>query len=374
MQNKKQCLGVAPPNIKKIGFTLIELLVVIAIMGIFSGVILITMSGATNFANDAKRKANLDSIKKALLMYGANNGAYPIDGAVTPCEIGNDASCTVLDPILKNGYFGTIPTDPIGTYYTYQSTDGTDFTIGATLSDNSIYSYTASTGTGTWVCGSTITDTRNSKTYNTVQIGTQCWMKENMDYDNGCSSVTWVNSSDEGWCGYYTGGPFTNEGLLYQWSAAMNDSVTEGAQGICPTGWHLPTDAEYVTLEQYTVQVIASPATQYACNNSVAGWQRCADDTGTYEGGPKGAGKSLKKVGQGSGVGAGDDLVGFSSYLPGYRDINGSFYDRTTGAYLWSSSPSSGSAWNHYLDSTCATVARYTDSKAYGISVRCLKN
>ena len=75
-------------------------------------------------------------------------------------------------------------------------------------------------------------------------------MAESLDYDNGCSSETWVYNTDVGWCGYYTDGPFTNEGLLYQWSAAMNDSIVDGAQGICPADWHIPTDDEWYNLEK----------------------------------------------------------------------------------------------------------------------------
>ncbi len=252
--------------------------------------------------------------------------------------------------------------------------NGADFTISANLSDGSFYSYTASSGVGGWACGNTFTDSRNAKTYHTVQIGTQCWMKENLDYNNGCASIPWVNATDVGWCGYYTGGPFTDEGLLYQWSAAMNGSTTPGAQGICPTGWHIPTDEELNTLEKYTVQVINSGASQYACDTTGTGWRRCADNNGTDLGGPLGAGKSLKKVGQGSGAGAGDDLVGFSSLLPGYRDSDGTFNARLTRMNVWSSSPSGTSAWYRYLGATYATVNRDTHSKAFGFSVRCLKN
>ena len=77
---------------KKIrAFTLIELLVVIAIVGILSGLIVMTASNATNAANDAKRKANLETIRKALLMYqAANGGIYPI--STVQCAIGS--TCT----------------------------------------------------------------------------------------------------------------------------------------------------------------------------------------------------------------------------------------------------------------------------------------
>jgi type II secretion system protein G len=313
----------------KKGFTLIELLVVIVIIGILSGFIIVSMNSAINASKDAKRKSDIGTLQRSLMIYGVqNNNTYPSTDTY-PCTIGGGTTpCTNLATDLLP-YIASLPTDPNGGYYTYNYADG-NFTLSTMLSSGDYYSYSSSDGFGSFVCGNPFTDTRNSKTYNTVQIGTQCWMKENLDYDNGCSSETWVNNTDVGWCGYYTGGPFANEGLLYQWSAAMADSTTEGAQGICPTGWHVPTDAELVALEQYTVSVIGSVATQYACDTILTGWRRCADNDGTDAGGPLGAGKSLKKVGQGSGVGAGNDLVGFSGLLSGGRNIDGTFVNRTT--------------------------------------------
>ncbi len=99
--------------------------------------------------------------------------------------------------------------------------------------------------TAEWICGSPLIDSRDGKTYNTVLIGEQCWMAENLDYNNDCSSRKSPLSEyggDFGWCGYYEGGPFEREGLLYQWSAAAKPDT-------CPNGWHLPTDEEYKILE-----------------------------------------------------------------------------------------------------------------------------
>jgi len=96
------------------------------------------------------------------------------------------------------------------------------------------------TATPTFACG-TNTIVYGAKTYHTVLIGSQCWMKENLDYNNGCKEVSWQNYVDKAWCGYYNGTDY-GEGLLYQWSVAMM---------VCPSGWHLPTDAEWGVLESY---------------------------------------------------------------------------------------------------------------------------
>jgi len=140
-------------NTKK-AFTLIELLVVIAIIGILSGIIAISLNGATSAAKDAKRKADIGTIRKALLAYSVLNGnTYP----TTDCSV--NSSCTVLYNALVPTYLADLPKDPnTGTYYSYTST-GSDFTVSSVLSDSTSYSYTASTGFSgggsTTSCGST---------------------------------------------------------------------------------------------------------------------------------------------------------------------------------------------------------------------------
>lgn len=84
-----------------------------------------------------------------------------------------------------------------------------------------------------------------------VDIGGQCWMRYNMNItpSNFNPAPTYVIGTDNGWSGVYTGGPFADKGLLYQWSAAMNNSTTERSRGICPSGWHIPSDCELMYLE-----------------------------------------------------------------------------------------------------------------------------
>ncbi len=128
-----------------------------------------------------------------------------------------------------------------------------------------------------------------------------------------------------------------------------------------------------ITYDEVTIKY--DGVTQYACDLNVSGWQRCADDSGTNNGGTYGVGKSLKAVGVGSGVGAGNDLVGFAAKLPGYRDTGGTYYNLGSTLYLWSSTESSSTdAWRRNVNSTYSTVYRYAGNKGYGFSIRCLRD
>ena len=224
--------------------------------------------------------------------------------------------------------------------------------------------------------GNYFIDPRDGTRYKTVKIGNQIWMAENLKY---LPSVSPSNVGSETDPRYYVYGyqgtdvsaakvnsNYTTYGVLYNWPAATT---------ACPSGWHLPTDAELNVLETYTVSVINSPNPQYPCSTSETGWRRCADDNGTDAGGTYGAGKSLKKVGQGTGVGAGDDLVGFSALLAGYRNTDGSFSNLGSYTLFWSSSASSSfHAWRRNLNTYYSTVNRNSNTKDYGFSVRCLRD
>jgi len=91
----------------------------------------------------------------------------------------------------------------------------------------------------------TFTDSRDSKTYKKVTIGTQTWMGENLNY-NAIGSVCYDNADSN--C--------VNFGRLYNWSTAMNGTSSSstspsGVRGVCPAGWHIPSDAEWGTLVNY---------------------------------------------------------------------------------------------------------------------------
>ena len=83
-------------------------------------------------------------------------------------------------------------------------------------------------------CGKKFVDERDNKEYKTTQIGKQCWFAENLKYTkNGCLSKTWSSDST----GPVDACKANGDEIHYQWGAAMNGSTTEGAQGLCPSGW-----------------------------------------------------------------------------------------------------------------------------------------
>ena len=197
--------------------------------------------------------------------------------------------------------------------------------------------------------------------YSTVAIGTQCWMKSNMrtaKYPDGtaiakgCSTAGCGNWKSD--ASYYSCPPDTSYGgkrescaaaarvgMLYQWSAAMNGSTSEGAQGICPSGWHVPLDAEWDTLI-------------------------------TNLGGANAAGNKLKQTTGWSTPNIGTNSSGFTALPAGNRDQDSYYYGFFDYAHFWSSGTN---PFIRQLNSANGSVSRrdYTNLKGNGISVRCLK-
>lgn len=108
-----------------------------------------------------------------------------------------------------------------------------------------------------FTCGNPITD-RDGYSYNTVQVNNQCWMAENLRTKTKPDFTPLTNLSDgsERDCTNSSGTHGTesdcdNGNAVYLWDAAMNNSTTEGAQGLCMKGWHVPTDTEWHNLEMY---------------------------------------------------------------------------------------------------------------------------
>ena len=232
-----------------------------------------------------------------------------------------------------------------------------DFNMDGEVNENDIEGFwKINAGKGSWVpdttgipfvCGDSLFDARDGQLYTTVQIGDQCWMEENLNYATGTS-----------WCYYYNTSYCETYGRLYNWETIMNgapgsNSVPSGVQGICPVGWHLPSDAEWCILTQYIDSTVDCNATGY---------------NGTD------AGIKMKSTWGWSSGGNGTNASGFNALPGGCMGIY-HFDDLYLFAYFWSTTEDyPGYAWLIKLNYGLPTVGRYFSLKSRGYSVRCIKD
>ncbi|MBI9036433.1 MAG: hypothetical protein JEZ03_18400, partial [Bacteroidales bacterium] len=208
-------------------------------------------------------------------------------------------------------------------------------------------------------CGDPLIDPRDGQIYTTVEIGTQCWMAENLNIGsmiNGNSNMT-NNSVIEKYCYDNVAANCEIYGGLYQWNEMMQYVTSKGTQGICPGGWHLPTDDEWKILE-------GNVDSQYPVGDPV--WNQT---------GHRGfdAGLNLKSTTGWYGGGNGSGLFNYEALPGGYRYYNGGFDFLTRYASFWSSSEvDSSSAWYRNLSFNRDEVYRGDYYKLFGYSVRCL--
>lgn len=214
-------------------------------------------------------------------------------------------------------------------------------------------------------CGDSYTIDINSdghtNTYQLVETaGGQCWFQQNLKEVPSKFQLKrslWANSADRGSFGFYNkedyfgaweeAEPAANEGMLYQWSAAMNGQIAERAQGACPKGFHVPSDCEWMFLEHNMGMTTRSQKT-----------------TGLR-------GKETR-VGENMKTGT---PVEFMPLFTGYRyPATGAFVERGTHAYWWTSSANGGNAFFRYLENGSHNIYRYWYAKAYAFSLRCLKD
>ena len=203
--------------------------------------------------------------------------------------------------------------------------------------------------------GDTFTDSRDGKDYRYVTIGNQEWMAENLDYDAGDGS--YCSSLNPAYCDTY--------GRLYEWSTAMggaasSDAVPSGVQGVCPDGWHLPSDAEWDTLAAFV-----------ANETGLTGKE--GDDWTEI-------GLKLKATfgwnSDGVSDGVGTDDYGFTALPGGYRrGDNGQYQYRGYTGYWWSATQVDASiAYRWYLEYNNDILSRENGTKTFGYSVRCVKD
>jgi uncharacterized protein (TIGR02145 family) len=202
--------------------------------------------------------------------------------------------------------------------------------------------------------GPNITDTEGNS-YKTVYIGTQQWMAENLKaskYSDGTAipnitdNTEWQYNNTAAWS-YYNNNVANNAkyGKLYNWYAVS--PTLNGNKNVCPTGWHVPTDAEWTVLTDYL-------------------------------GGENVAGGKMKEVGTTSWNSPNKNATNTSlfSALPGGYRINNGIYDNVGGYGNWWSSTeiNTSYAWDRDLSYIGGVAKRYNTNERSGLSVRCLRD
>ncbi|MBE0646231.1 MAG: hypothetical protein IH596_00435 [Bacteroidales bacterium] len=196
-------------------------------------------------------------------------------------------------------------------------------------------------------CGENLTDIRDGKVYPTVVLGSQCWMASNLNYGNviASSQVQRDNCLFEKYCLSDNPVNCTSYGGMYQWDEMMDYAADNGAQGFCPPGWHIPTEAEWNTLFNVFI------------SNGFAG-------------------NALKYTG----------YSGFNGQMEGIRFHNSTWRFLTTNPILrstmiWSSTArGSDKAWAHGMNEVVVdndytpSVSFYPSSRINAFSVRCIRD
>lgn len=196
-----------------------------------------------------------------------------------------------------------------------------------------------------WTCGEAITYAGVG--YSTVQIGEQCWFAENLrtiTYLNGdaipqnLSQYSWSNTTS-GAMAFQENNPTTSG--LYNWYAGVDP------RGLCPSGWHVPTDGEWTVM------------TNFLGGESVAGAQMKAT-YGWHNGGN------------------GTNSSGFSGLPGGFRASHGGphlgFSFNGEEGYWWSSSPNGSNGFGRLLRSYTEFFSTYNGEPKLGFSVRCVRD
>jgi len=211
---------------------------------------------------------------------------------------------------------------------------------------------------------STVTDIEGN-VYQGILIGTQCWTQSNLKvskYRNGdniptgLSNSSWDNTTSGAYAIYDNNS--VNDGL---YGKLYNHYAVTDSRGLCPTGWHVPTDGEWNIMVKYL-----DPNTDTVCGNC---WQSSI------------AGGALKSTtmqptpgGWASPNTGATNSSGFTALPGGRRDFTGGFRYVTDNGYWWSSSVNGSGAWYRYLYDNNSYVGRGGNNRTFGFSVRCCRD
>ena len=327
------------------------------------------ISAVDTVYGEQKSFTTLDATEPSLTTADIGNISY--FAATGGGTISSDNGCAVTERGVCWGISAN--PDTTGAYSSDGSGTGTFTSTLIGLSDNTTYYVRAyaincigiaygDEKSFTTLTTGTVSDYEGN-TYKTVQIGTQTWMAENLRTTHYADGTILVDGSAAGdITGNYTtryhfvydnnNANATTYGKLYTWAAVMKGASTSnsnpsGVQGICPTGWHVPSDAEWTELT-------------------------------TYLGGAVIAGGKMKVAGfiswNSPNTGATNES-GFNALASGYRNIGGSFVYLGEYNFLWSTTQYNSSyTYRRYLRYNYDDTNRNYSYKSNGFSVRCVQD
>ena len=219
----------------------------------------------------------------------------------------------------------------------------------------------------------TLSVDQNGNTIYSKTYGNQEWSTRNANvttYRDGTPipEVTdpgeWANLTTGAWC--YPNNQDQGTGKLYNWYAVAgindNDPNTPTKE-FAPEGWHVPTDAEWTTLENYLI------ANGYNYDGTTTG-NKIAKAMASKNG--WNSSTNTGSIGNDQSL---NNSSGFNAFPEGYRHSFGSFVSGGSNAVFWSSTESdTGNAWNRNLNSSVSNLNRGSTSNLYGLSVRFVKD
>jgi uncharacterized protein (TIGR02145 family) len=185
-----------------------------------------------------------------------------------------------------------------------------------------------------FTCNNSITDIRDNKVYQTVQIGSQCWLAEDLNYGTEIPPDVFQRDNCIAEKYHNPASSIQHPASVYQWDEIMNYDETISTQGLCPPGWHVPTENDWnILFANYLSNAFAASPLKYS------------------------------------------GFSGFNALLSGARHLNKSWDFQGFATFFWSSTPhGTTKAWAHGMNDPDPSVSLYPAFRTNAFSVRCLKD
>ncbi len=330
------------------------------------------ISSITVFATSCKKNKTEEAVASSLVLVSGegqtaiwNNPLSNKIEVIVNDQNGNAFSGITVNFSVTEGSVSSVTTNAYGrsnATWTLGSSVGTQtLTVTAFKTDGTTHLNGSPLTVNATAANMTVTDYDNNE-YQTVKIGNKIWMAENLkvtNYSDGTAipnitdNALWTslgdNNTHKAYC-FYDNNVDSEYGALYTWAGAMNGANSDisnpsTVQGVCPVGWHLPSDSEWNEMVNYLGGI------------TIAGGKLKEEGTIHWSSPNEGA----------------TNETGFTGLPGGARNQTGGFEGETSMGLWWSSTESTNTfAVLHLLRVTNTQVPYIGINKSNGISVRCV--